>query len=69
MASAVSSNILFVVLAVVALGVWGAWVRARIVDRPLFAWRLPVWSIAVGVAIVSTFTVLRNIPAGSWLAP
>ncbi|OAK55950.1 DUF2752 domain-containing protein [Rhodococcoides kyotonense] len=68
-ASATASNMLFVLLAVVGLGLWAAWVRARLRSRPLFSARPPVWLLVAGVATVVAFTVVRNIPAGSWLAP
>ncbi|MEV7428868.1 MULTISPECIES: DUF2752 domain-containing protein [unclassified Nocardioides] len=67
-ADAASSNLLLVVLlplAVLALAVWTA-------DR----WRdrsraLPAGGTAscAAVGVVLVFTVLRNLPAGSWLAP
>lgn len=68
--AAASSNLAFVVVLpflLVGLGVWT-------VDR----WRgtshtLPISVVRplayVGLALLVVFTVLRNLPAGSWLAP
>lgn len=69
-AAAASSNLLLVVAAPVAFLLWGrALVRAgRGASRP--------WSLRVHVSVwwalgfvTLVFTVLRNTPAGAWLAP
>lgn len=66
-ASAASSNLLFVVAVPLILGLW--------VRRLVAGWRggsAPVqmphrvwWGLAVAVAL---FTILRNLPAGAWFA-
>jgi hypothetical protein len=69
LAGAASSNLLVVAaLPLAALG-WAAWSLARwrgerlpgaLGNRP---------ALAVAVVLVAAFTVLRNLPAGGWLAP
>lgn len=67
---AASSNLLFLLFLPVAVGWWlgwakGAWTgsgRARRIQHPQ-AW------IAVSAAAMVGFAVLRNLPAGAWLAP
>lgn len=66
-ASAMSSNVLAVALLILGVAVWGLWVRARLRGRSLHA--PPVWATASAVVLVAAFTVIRNIPAGNWLAP
>ncbi len=67
--TALSSNALAVVLGVVGVVTWAMWVRARARGRPL-RWRRPShWVVGSAAVIVVFFVVLRNIPAGSWLAP
>lgn len=69
-AAAASSNLLLIALlpvAVVLLGRWAydSWTgRARTLDER----RVRPVLIALGVVALA-FTVLRNLPAGSWLAP
>lgn len=65
--SAMSSNVVAVVLLGVGVLTWGLWVRSRIRGTALAT--PPVWVIASAVVAVAAFTVVRNIPAGSWLAP
>ena len=70
LAAAASSNVVLVALipfAVVALVVWT-------VDRWQGRRRRPSWQVLrpgvfVLFAVLAAFTVLRNLPAGSWLAP
>ncbi|WP_243060244.1 DUF2752 domain-containing protein [Nocardioides sp. SR21] len=72
--AAASSNLLFIVLLPFLVAALGAWALARWRGTsPTWPSRLPagarrtiVWA---GVALVVLFTVLRNLPAGSWLAP
>ena len=69
-AAAAASNLLLVVAAPVAL-VWWVWALVRSVrgvSRP-WAVRVPVWTWWVLGALTLVFTVLRNTPAGAWLAP
>lgn len=68
-ASALSSNALAVVLGLVGVMIWAAWVNARLRGRTLRLRRPSVGVFAAGVLVVVAFTVWRNIPAGSWLAP
>jgi hypothetical protein len=68
--AAASSNLLAVALVplvVVGLAFW-ALRRWRGDERPMSGWVTPavVW---VSVAVLLAFTVLRNLPAGAWLAP
>ncbi|MGB3372932.1 MAG: DUF2752 domain-containing protein [Rhodococcus sp. (in: high G+C Gram-positive bacteria)] len=63
LASAASSNVLAVLLLGVGVVAWGLWVRGRRMRAP------SRWVVVSGVAIVLAFTVLRNLSAGSWLAP
>ena len=68
-AAALSSNVLAVVLVAVLAVAWVGWVRRRqrgVLDRMLVL--SPRWSTAVLVTLV-VFTVVRNLPVGSWLAP
>jgi Protein of unknown function (DUF2752) len=45
-----------------------AWLRRRALDRPV-SW-LPPRALGVAIAgLLGAFTVLRNLPAFSWLAP
>ncbi len=69
LASALSSNLLAVVLVGVLAVAFVAWVRRRwrgVEDRMLVLSNR--WSIGV-LAVMAVFTVLRNVPLGSWLAP
>ncbi|AYJ47033.1 DUF2752 domain-containing protein [Rhodococcus sp. P1Y] len=66
-ASALSSNALAVVLLCVGAIVWAIWARARLRGR---TFRKPASGVVVvGIVIVLVFTVFRNLPVGSWLAP
>ncbi len=70
LAGALSSNLLLVVAAPVVVALWVRRLRA------LWRWgpgveplRVPglVWALLLG--LVTVFTVARNLPVGSWLAP
>jgi hypothetical protein len=69
-AAAASSNLMLVLvlpLVVLLLGRWAldSWTgRSRDHDA-----RLVLGVTAIGIALLAVFTVLRNLPAGSWLAP
>jgi hypothetical protein len=70
LAGAASSNLAFVVaLPVILIGL-ALWVIGRWRGRPV---RVPMRVITpvafVSLALLTVFTVLRNLPAGSWLAP
>lgn len=67
--AAASSNLLLVVAAPVVIALWGR--------RLLAAWRggaaaeplaVPRWVWLTLAAVVIVFTVLRNLPVGTWLA-
>jgi Protein of unknown function (DUF2752) len=70
LAAAVDSNLLVVAMVTYAALVWGAWTHARIRGTQ-FAYRrwLSPALMAALVVIAVVFAVLRNLPAGSWLAP
>jgi hypothetical protein len=70
LAAAVDSNILVVGMVTYAAVVWGAWTVARIRGAQ-FAYRrwLSPALMAALLVIAVVFAVLRNLPAGSWLAP
>lgn len=69
-AMAVDSNLLAVGMVTYAAVVWSAWTVARIRGAQ-FAYRR--WlspAIMSGLVVTAVvFAVLRNLPAGSWLAP
>lgn len=67
--AALSSNVLVVLLGVIGVAIWALWVRARARGRTLTWQRPSYWMVGSTAAIVVLFTVVRNIPAGSWLAP
>jgi hypothetical protein len=66
-ATAVDRNVLLVLTLPVLLVAWTAWLRRTITGRAQRA--LPLAALWTGLAIVGAFWVLRNVPAGSWLAP
>lgn len=70
-AAAASSNLLLVVLApvaVAALAVW-TWHRWRGTTPPRPGHRTTVAATTLLLVVMLVFTVLRNTPSGSWLAP
>jgi hypothetical protein len=70
-ADAVSSNLLLVVVIPVVVFLLGRWALdswTGRVRRPMDH-RLNVVVVTFSVAALAAFTVLRNLPAGSWLAP
>ncbi|WP_148574393.1 DUF2752 domain-containing protein [Nocardioides caldifontis] len=68
--AAASSNLLFVASLPFLAGAWvrSVAVRWRGSHRPLPPWTAPVLG-ATTVALIAVFWVVRNVPAGSWLAP
>ncbi|GAA1096084.1 DUF2752 domain-containing protein [Nocardioides dubius] len=66
--AAASSNLLLVVAVPFLVLGWVIWLRRSWQGRPtrLMDWPAPVAWTAVAVIVI--FTVLRNLPAGSWLA-
>ena len=67
---AASSNLAFVVALPFIVAGLALWALGRWRGRP---YRVPMSVITpvayVGLALLAVFTVLRNLPAGSWLAP
>lgn len=65
--AAASSNLLLVAaLPFVVLG-WTLWLRRATTGRSL-GWRVSPWVLAPALSVVvAGFTLLRNLPAGSWL--
>ena len=68
---AASSNLVFVLMVPVLVLWWVRWTQTRWVgaERPALARRLSTVLIAVFAVVMVAFSVLRNLPAGSWLAP
>ena len=66
-ATAVDRNVLLVLAVPVLVLAWAAWVRRTVTGRS----RRPVPAAAGWTLLVTglAFWVLRNVPAGSWLAP
>ncbi|QIX26392.1 DUF2752 domain-containing protein [Nocardioides sp. JQ2195] len=68
---ALSSNLMVVLAIPVAVVLWLRWVRDAWTGIPArgrgLSLSAPVLAVALGAMLV--FVVLRNIPAGSWLAP
>ncbi|MDZ7910348.1 MAG: DUF2752 domain-containing protein [Rhodococcus sp. (in: high G+C Gram-positive bacteria)] len=68
-AAAASSNVVAVVVVVVALGLWGLWLRARWTGTRLAIPRPGRPTAAVLVVALAAFTVVRNTPWGTAIAP
>ncbi len=70
LAGAVSSNLLLVAMLPVALLLWVRWLHRAARGAPRAAppsYEVRLWVALAGVALV--FGVVRNTPAGAWLAP
>lgn len=67
--AAASSNVVAVVCVVVAVGVWGLWLRARWTQTPLTVPHPNRAAVAVLFALLTVFTVVRNTPWGTAIAP
>ncbi len=68
---ALSSNLLFVAMVPLLVYWWVRWTQRAWSGRPKPAastQHAGAW-IAVGTVVMVVFGVLRNLPAGSWLAP
>ena len=65
--AAASHNLLFVASLPLVLVVWAWWLSSTVYDgvRPPTA---PRWALPASVVVLSAFTILRNLPALSWLA-
>ncbi|MGF0311433.1 MULTISPECIES: DUF2752 domain-containing protein [Nocardiaceae] len=68
-AAAASSNVVAVLLAIVAVVVWVLWLRARWIGRSLPRPRVNRPTVIVLIAVLAAFTVVRNTPWGSAIAP
>ena len=68
-AAAASSNVVAVLLGLVAVGVWALWIRARWMQTPLALPRPTRPTVVLGVALLAVFTVVRNTPWGTAIAP
>lgn len=70
LAAALDSNLLVVALIGYASLVWAVWTAARVrgVTFAYSTWLSPkiMWVLVVSATV---FGVMRNLPAGSWLAP
>ncbi len=68
LAGAASSNLLLVAFLPLVLGFWLLWARRSMQGRPVFPGGLRTSWIVVAAVVLTAFTVLRNLPLGSWLA-
>lgn len=68
-AAAASSNVVAVMCVVVAVGLWGLWLRARWMQIPLTLPGPNRLAAAVVLALLTVFTVVRNTPWGTAIAP
>jgi len=69
LATAVERNVLTVLAVPVLVIAWAAWLRRTVTGRPRSRWAAPPVALWGLLATVVVFWVLRNLPAGSWLAP
>lgn len=69
LAAAASSNVVAVVLAVGAVMVWTLWLRARWTGRTLALLRIDRPARIALIATLIVFTVVRNTPWGTAIAP
>lgn len=69
--AALSSNLLIVLAMPVVVVLWMRWVRMSWTGESVGrrAVKLSTPMVSVLLATIVVFTVLRNIPAGAWLAP
>ncbi|MET0997420.1 MAG: DUF2752 domain-containing protein [Marmoricola sp.] len=69
--AAASSNLVFVALVPVLVLWWLHWTRRAWTGAPrqVLARRQATVLVAVFAVVVVVFSVVRNLPAGSWLAP
>ncbi|MER7043444.1 DUF2752 domain-containing protein [Streptomyces jumonjinensis] len=68
LATALGANAVAVTGYVVLAVVWAAWTVLAVRDRPLRITLAPVWWWSLGGAVL-IFSVVRNLPFGSALAP
>ncbi|WP_323791521.1 DUF2752 domain-containing protein [Nocardioides sp.] len=71
LADAASSNLVLVLAMPVVIFLLARWALDswRGTTRPPLSPRLGATLLTLGLAALAVFTVLRNLPAGSWLAP
>lgn len=64
------SNLMGLLLCGLLAGIWGAWFVGQWRGRPV-AWDrvVPSWAAYGFLALFAVFSVFRNTPWGSWLAP
>ncbi len=67
--AAASSNLVFVAAVPFLVLLWARWLRSRWREEPLGDLRHPVVFSLVLLCVLVAFTVVRNLPFGSWLAP
>lgn len=67
--TAIDRNVLTVLAVPALLIAWAAWLRRSLTGRPRSRWAAPPVALWGLLATVVVFWVLRNVPAGSWLAP
>lgn len=67
-ATAVSSNVLAVAMLPVGVLLWLHWTRNRLSGKPNRL-RFRGWLGWSGLAVMVVFWIVRNLPAGAWLAP
>lgn len=67
---ALSNNAVVVLGGVLAVVAWGAWLRSAATGRTVDWGRWVTPRAAYGaLALLLTFTVVRNVPLGAWFAP
>jgi hypothetical protein len=66
--AALARNPLMVLTVPVLLGWWVAWLVRSLCGRPR-RWAAPAWTIWAFLALVLAFTVARNLPGATFLAP
>ena len=67
--TAIDRNVLTVLAVPALLVAWGAWLRRSATGRPRARWAAPPAALGALLGTIVAFWVLRNLPAGSWLAP
>ncbi|MGV8872028.1 MAG: DUF2752 domain-containing protein [Rhodococcus sp. (in: high G+C Gram-positive bacteria)] len=69
LSAAASSNVVAIVLVVGAVVLWALWIRARWTGGSLSLPRINRPTVIVLVAVLTVFTVVRNTPWGTAIAP
>ena len=67
--ASLSSNIFVVPLLAVLLLVWVRWLRLRWQGSDIRPLSIGTRTVVVVVVVATLFTIVRNAPWGSWLAP